>query len=91
MTDLNLICEEPYKIGLLGTISFLSFSLGSVLLTNQADKIGRKATVLYTGIFTPICIMLLLILPIDLNTVYLLILPMGVTYNARSAGAYLYN
>lgn len=33
MTELDLICQEPYKIGLLGSISFMSFSLGSVLIT----------------------------------------------------------
>jgi hypothetical protein len=37
MTDLNLICEEPYKIGLLGALSFISFTLGSAFITRIAD------------------------------------------------------
>lgn len=91
MTELDLICEEPIKIGLIGSMSFLSFSLGSVLLTKEADKHGRKKTVLYTGIVTPICIFLLIYIKLNLNLVYLLIFPMAITYNARSAVAYLYN
>lgn len=33
MTSLDLICEEPYKIGLMGSVSFISFSIGSLLIT----------------------------------------------------------
>ena len=90
MTDLDLICEEPYKIGLLGTISFLSFSIGSVLILSYADFLGRKAVVFYSGLVTPICMVLLLILANDLTVIYSLIFLMGLTYNPRSSTAYLY-
>jgi MFS family permease len=33
MTDLNLVCEDPISIGLMGTISFISFAIGSALIT----------------------------------------------------------
>jgi MFS family permease len=91
MTDLDLVCAEPYEIGLLGTISFLSFSLGSMLVTNLADKNGRKATVLYAGLATPLSIVCLLTLPINIRAIYFLIFLVGLTYNARSSVAYLYS
>lgn len=37
MTELDLICEEPYKIGLMGALSFISFTLGSAFITRIAD------------------------------------------------------
>lgn len=91
MTKLDLLCEEPYKIGLLGTISFLSFSIGSVLIMNLADSRGRKTTVLYSGLVTPVCILLLQQVGIDIKIIYVLIFIMGLTYNPRSSTAYLYS
>lgn len=91
MTDLDLICEEPIKIGLLGTICFISFSIGSILLTNQADIRGRKTTTLTTGYITAICIMLFIYLELNLQIIYILIFIYGCVYNVRSSVAYLHN
>ena len=33
MIDLNLMCIEPYIIGILGALRFISFSFGSILFT----------------------------------------------------------
>lgn len=33
MTQLDLVCYQPYYIGLLGTISFVSFAIGSLFFT----------------------------------------------------------
>lgn len=60
MTDLDLICAEPYVIGLLGAISFISFSIGSIMLTDLMDTIGRKKVVLVASAVTPIGIGMLL-------------------------------
>jgi hypothetical protein len=34
MTEHDWVCEEPFKIGFLGLISFFSYSIGSLFLTN---------------------------------------------------------
>ena len=89
MTDLDLICEEPYIIGLLGAISFISFSIGSILLTDLIDTKGRKPIVLSAAIVTPIGISLLFFAQ-DIYYVYAVMFVIGLTYNPRSSVAYLY-
>lgn len=42
MTDLDLICAKPYSIGLIGFVTFVSFSVGSAIITKITDKKGRK-------------------------------------------------
>ena len=49
MTKLDLICEEPYLIGFIGSIGFISLSIGSIVLSKSIDHYGRKNTVLATG------------------------------------------
>ena len=90
MTELNLICEEPYVIGLLGAISFVSFSLGSIMLTNLIDTRGRKGVVLIASAVTPIGILILIFLSINIYFVYAVMFIIGLTYNPRSSVAYLY-
>ena len=89
MTNLDLICEEPYKIGLIGSISFISFSIGSLFISRMSDKVGRKKTLIGTGIVTPICLVLCIIAK-HLYVVYVVIFVLGVTYNCRAATAYIY-
>jgi MFS family permease len=57
----------------------------------MADMHGRKTTVLYSGLATPLCIILLLNLALNLKIIYMLIFSIGLTYNARSSVAYLYS
>ena len=90
MTDLDLICTEPYLIGMLGAVSFLSFSIGSILITKVIDIHGRRATLIYASSVTPIGIMLLLLIGKNLTIVYAIIFFMGMTYNTRGSTAYLY-
>ena len=89
MTDLDLICEEPYIIGLLGAISFISFSLGSIMLTDLIDTNGRKNVVLAASLVTPIGIGLLFFAR-NIYQVYAIMFVIGLTYNPRSSVAYLY-
>jgi hypothetical protein len=47
--------------------------------------------VLYSGLVTPVGIFLLLHFSINLKIIYFVIFVIGLTYNARSSGAYLYS
>jgi MFS family permease len=89
MTDLDLICEQPYVIGLLGAISFISFSLGSLMLTDLIDTHGRKNVVIGASLVTPIGIFLLFIVN-NIYYIYAIMFVIGLTYNPRSSVAYLY-
>ena len=91
MTDLNLICEEPYKIGLIGSISFISFSLGSLFTSKLADTYGRRRVVIGATLVTPLGLLILLLAPVNLMVINVLMFVIGFTYNARSTGAYLFN
>jgi MFS family permease len=61
MTQLDLICDEPYRIAFIGAISFFSFSLGSILFTAHVDKLGRKQVLVVSSAITPIGILILMI------------------------------
>lgn len=89
MTDLDLICEEPYIIGLLGAISFISFSIGSIMLTDIIDTNGRKKVLVLASAVTPIGITCLFFDP-NIYVVYGIMFAIGLTYNPRGSVAYLY-
>ena len=90
MTDLDLVCAEPYIIGLMGGISFLSFSIGSILMTRAMDEYGRKPTMLAASAITPIGIIIMLLFGNDIYKIYVIIFIMGLAYNTRSSAAYLF-
>lgn len=92
MTKLDLICEEPYLIGLIGSISFISLSLGSIALSKAIDKYGRKSTVLSTGL---IALVGLLILQFsgknnNLTLIYAITFALGFVYITRQSVCYLH-
>ena len=92
MTQLILICYEPYYIGILGTISFISFALGSFFFTKQADIFGRHKVVCIAAAVTPPCLAALVIgsRHFGIYFVYTMFAIMGLTYNPRGSTAYLY-
>jgi len=49
-----MICTEPLYIGLLGTVSFVGFTLGSFLFLSKMDSHGRKPIAVETTLITPI-------------------------------------
>ena len=49
MTKMDLICEEPYLIGFIGSISFIALSIGSFAFSKAIDQYGRKAVVISAG------------------------------------------
>jgi len=92
MTDLNLLCEEPYLIGLLGGISYIASSIGSLPLTTLIDKRGRKNTTLYLSLVTPLGVLMMTFLGKNLNLyiIYGIIGVMGFTYNARASSTFTF-
>ncbi len=46
VTDLGLVCDEQYKVALVGSIYMLGLFFGSFLFGFLADKIGRKKTLM---------------------------------------------
>lgn len=49
MTKMDLICQEPYLIGFIGSISFISLAIGSIVFSKAIDQLGRKFVVISTG------------------------------------------
>jgi MFS family permease len=91
MTELDMICEEPFKIGLLGALGFISFALGSAFITRIADLKGRKFVIIWSSLVTPIGIVLLILFAhFSLYIVYSIVFIMGLTYNSRGSTAYIF-
>ena len=90
MTNLDLICEEPYKIGMIGVLSFIGFSVGSILITPLSDKFGRRKTLLCVSMVTPIGIVICILVEDNLYAIYSVIFLMGLTYNCRASTAYVF-
>ena len=62
MTSLDLVCEQPYRIGLVGSINMMCVALGSVAITTLADKFdGRKPFLLLVASVTPVGLAMLLL------------------------------
>jgi MFS family permease len=89
MTKLDIICEEPYKVGLIGSFSFVGFSLGSLFISRLSDKYGRRSMLLGVNMII-IILLFLCIIATSLLQVYCLILVMGLTYNCRANTAYIF-
>ena len=92
MTQLDLVCIPRYQIGLVGSISFIAFAVGSFLFTKQADKVGRHPVMIVASLVTPVCLTALYFgsKSLGLNFVYALMILMALAYNPRSSTAYLY-
>lgn len=88
MTDLNLICTNHQIIGLMGSISFISFALGSALITRCADTAGRRKVVMYSSMVTPLGLIVLCLFK-NVYTVYTVLFLIALTYNSRGSTAYM--
>ena len=89
-TKLDLICEEPYKIAFIGSLSFFSFAIGSILFTNNIDHYGRKKVLVASALVTPISMLLMLLTVDSIESIYIYIFIMGLTYNTRGSTSYMY-
>lgn len=90
MTQLDLICEEPFKIGLIGAIYFVSFSLGSLMFTGIIDYKGRKNVVLVANLIHILCLVALVLFADSLYKIYAIIFITGLAYSSRASVSYLY-
>ena len=89
MTELDLICTDPAKIGIMGTIAFVSIGFGSIILGGFIDSIGRKKVLLATLMVTPVVQLMWLISP-SLLTIYLGLFACGFCYAVRASAAYIF-
>ena len=89
MTELNLICTDPAKIGIMGTIAFVSIGLGSIILGGFIDSHGRRKVLLGTLLVTPCVQMMWLIAP-SLLTIYIGLSLIGFCYSVRASAAYVF-
>lgn len=91
MTKMDLICNEPYLIGFIGSISFISLSIGSIVFSKTIDQYGRKSVVMSTGI-TALFGLLILWLFADtggLNLIYSVVFLTGSVYITRQSVCFL--
>ena len=89
MTDHNLICEEPYFIGLFGAISFVSFSIGSIIFSRFVDIFGRKPALLLSSAVTPLGLLAGLVLGSSVHVIFIQLFVLGLLYSTRSSTAYI--
>jgi len=74
----------------MGAISFISFSIGSILITRVIDIYGRRPCLIAASLVTPIGMMLLIFAGYNLSFIYCIMFCIGLTYNIRGSTAYLY-
>ena len=89
MTELDLICTDPAKIGIMGTIAFISIGFGSIVLGGFIDSLGRKKVLVGTLLVTPIVQIMWLVAP-SLLTIYFGLFWIGFCYAVRSSSAYVF-
>ena len=88
-TELDLICADPATIGVMGTITFVSIGLGSILMGGLMDQYGRKTVLLGTMMVSPLVQILWLVHP-SLLTIYFGLFWIGLVYSVRASAAYVY-
>jgi MFS family permease len=89
MTDMDLICADPAKIGLMGSVAFISVGFGSILLGGLMDQYGRKIVLMGTLAVNPLVITMWLVYP-SLLTIYFGLFWIGLCYSVRASCAYVY-
>ena len=88
---MNLICEEPFSIALIGSMGFISFALGGIMFTDTMDRYGRKKILIQLSLVLPILMALMVPLAKSLVPIYIFVFVMGLTYCTRNAAAYIYS
>ena len=79
-------------IGFIGSVSFISLSIGSFLFSKAIDQYGRKFVVLFAGSISLLGLLILQIVGVNggLNLIYLVVFLMGLAYITRQSVCYLH-
>src|SRR5258708_1953992 len=89
ITQYDLVCTEPYKISLLGSLMFSGLLIGSIFVSRLGDIYGRKHVLASVNFLSSVCLLGMLLV----NEVYMLftfIFTFGVTAAPRYSLAYVY-
>ena len=89
MTDMNLICEPAYRIGLIGSLQFVGLALGAVIFTPFADTYGRKPVLIFSVALTPIVMFSLLIFATNINHIYFWITLLSLSFSSRCSTSFM--
>jgi MFS family permease len=89
MTDLNLICEPAYRIGLIGSLQFIGLALGALIFTPFSDIYGRKPVLVFSVVLTPIVIFSLIIFTSTLNHIYFWITLLSLSFSSRCSASFM--
>jgi len=89
MTDLNLICEPAFRIGLIGSLQFIGLAVGALLFTPFSDVYGRKPVLAFSAVLTPLVILCLLLFTSSLDHIYFWIGLLSLSYSCRGSSAFI--
>lgn len=89
ITEMDLVCEEDYKIGLLGSLVFLGFMLSSLTIMPFADIFGRKPILIVTAVVSTGASFMILFVR-DMYYLYILLFMFGMTVLVRGTTSYVY-
>ena len=73
---------------MLGLISFISFSIGSLFFTNLIDTHGRKYTLVLSSFITPFGLLAIMCFAQDIYFIYIIIFIVGLSFIPRMSSAY---
>jgi len=89
MTENDLICEEDYKIGMLGAVVFFGFVLSAFTIMPLPDILGRKPVLIVTTIISTLMAITFMFLK-NINHMYIALFIFGFTVLVRGTTSYVY-
>ena len=89
MTENDLICEEDYKIGMLGAVVFFGFVLSAFTIMPLPDILGRKPVLIVTTIISTLMASTFMFLK-NINHMYIALFIFGFTVLVRGTTSYVY-
>lgn len=71
-------------------LAFISFSIGSVLFTNLADKYGRRCTLIFATTVELMGILIFQLAEVNITVIYVVLFCIGLFYVTRNSISNLY-